>query len=153
MSKATARVIAFAANPPAGVTVMPVAHRMLKTDGHWWSRHGKDVVADGQGELSGVPFDDMERGDPVVLCIKRTMHYQGRPSVTYEDWLPAVCVVTGEKRTFESLKTPGVRWRQDREISTHFEVWRIPYIWHPIVFMLTGGYESREAVERAMEGL
>ncbi len=140
MKKLALKAREFADSPPSSVRFTPVSYKLVEERGR----------RDRPATREGVPFDDMEIGDLVVLCYKTTSYYQGGKAPTVsETWYPAECISAAEKRVFQ---VGASRWKEgDRK----FEIWRVPYRWRQAVHkLLEQSFEDRASLEyeMAMQG-
>jgi len=147
MRKLAIQAREFAANPPRGVRFIPAPYRIILECGVSKTRDHLEHAA----TKDGIPFDVMEIGDLVILCVKTTAHYQGgrKPTVS-ERWLPARCISAAKARVFEVMGETGVAftWREDRAT---FQVWRVTYQWRQVVHKLMGReFETQGDLEAAM---
>lgn len=129
---------AFAANPPAQVTFVPVTAKLIEAI----SKGAEDYTSDG------VVFDTMRRGDPCVIRHRTTIYYapsEKKEPTQYDCWIVCRCTSRGDKQRFDNGH--GII-TLDRHCHAIF---RVPYVWRAAVAKLVGmSFDTREELEAAI---
>jgi hypothetical protein len=156
MSKAKDAAMAFAANPPAGVTFKPASYKLIravqsgrKTCLRDYDPGAERVHAESEEKaLQGVPFDAHEKGDLVVVVRVHRSYSISKDvrSESYMTWHVAKRATSAraEKQLVDLLNG-------GKPVEAKGQVWRITYAWLGAAHALLGQcFKSREELEAAM---